>query len=106
MIEAVLLPLWPVLAGAFGLGLPFGVLGWREQPAGFFGRLGLILAVLGLVGGAALAASGSVPGRPALWVEIGLACAAAYVVGCVLGSLARSVFNRLRSRPERAAPAA
>ncbi|NNM75205.1 hypothetical protein [Enterovirga aerilata] len=98
-LRAVLLPLWPALAAAAILGLPFGLVGWRERPAGFWGRLGLILAVLGLAGAAALAATGRVPGRPGLWLEIALAVTFAYLAGCVLGALAGSFRRRRGADP-------
>ncbi len=105
-IRVILLPLWPALAAAAVLGVPFGWLGWREQAAGFLGRLGLILAVVALAGGGALALLGRIPGRPGLWLEIALATALAYLVGCILGSVVRAVRDRIASRSGQAAPAA
>jgi hypothetical protein len=104
--RALVLPLWPVLAGCLALGLPFGALGWREAPAGFAGRLGIILAVVALVGAVALVVLGRVPGRGGLWLEIGLASVLAYLTGCVLGSVARRALERFRRRPEAAQPPA
>ena len=97
MIEAasiILLPLWPALAAALALGLVFGVAGWRDQPPGFWGRLGLILAVFGLAGGVALAVLGRLPGREGLWLEIGLAVCFTYLAGCLAGSILRAAFRR------------
>ena len=105
-IRAILLPLWPALAAAAVLGVPFGCLGWREKAAGFSGRLGLILAVVALAGGGALALLGQVPGRPGLWLEIALATALAYLAGCILGSIVRAAWTWIASRSERVAPAA
>jgi hypothetical protein len=93
--RAILLPLWPALAGAFALGLAFGFAGWRERPAGFWGRLGVILVLLAGLGGVALAVLGRVPGRAGLWIELALAIAAAYLVGCVLGSTSRALWTRI-----------
>jgi hypothetical protein len=105
-IRAILQPLWPALAAAAALGVLFGWLGWREQAAGFFGRLGLILAVIALAGGVALALLGRVPGPPGLWLEIALATALAYLSGCILGSIVRGIWTWIASRSERVAPAA
>ena len=101
MIEiarAILLPLWPALAGAFAVGLPFGFAGWRERPAGFWGRLGVILVFVAAVGGVTLAVLGRVPGRGGLWLELALAIAAAYLVGGILGSTLRALWRRI-TRP-------
>ena len=97
-IRALLLPLWPALAAAAVLGLPFGWLGWRERAPGFAGRLGLILAVVVIAGGIVLAALGRVPGRPGLWLEIALATTVAYLAGCILGSILRRLWIRV-SKP-------
>jgi len=99
-LRAILLPLWPVLAASCAIGLVFGMLGWREQPAGFWGRLGIILVVIGLVGAAGLAVSGRVSGRPGLWLDIGISCLATYVVGCLAGGLARALWRSLVRRSE------
>lgn len=96
-MRALLLPLWPALAAALAVGLPFGWLGWREEACGFFGRLCLILAVVALAAGSALVVLGRVPGRPGFWLEISLAVLVAYVAGCLVGSLARAAW--LRARP-------
>jgi hypothetical protein len=42
-----------------------------------------------------LAILGRVPGRAGLWLEIALAIAAAYLAGCMLGSILRALWNRL-----------
>jgi hypothetical protein len=104
-VRAILLPLWPALAAAIVLGVPFGWLGWRERSPGFSGRLGLILAVVALLGGAVLAFLGRVPGRPGLWLDIALATGLAYLSGCILGSGTRALWQRLANRSERSAPA-
>ena len=109
MIEAtraVLLPLWPLLAASWAAGMAFGLLGWREQPAGFWGRLGLILTMLVVIGAAGLAFSGRVPGRPGLWLEIGLASLVSYLAGCVLGGLGRGLWRKVARRPDVSAPLA
>lgn len=106
MIEAaraVLEPLWPALAAAFALGLPFGAAGWRSEPPGFWGRVGLILLAVGALGVAAAIGSGRVPGRAGLWLELGAAVLVAYVAGCAGGSLGRSAFLRISGRGERQA---
>ncbi len=93
--KAILLPLWPALAAGFAAGLPFGIAGWRERSTGFWGRLGLILVLVTLAGAGVLAVLGRVPGRAGLWLEIALAIAAAYLAGCMLGSILRALWNRL-----------
>ena len=104
--RAILLPLWPALAAAALLGLPFGWLGWRERPAGFAGRLGLILATVVTAGGIVLGVLGRVPGRPGLWLEIALATTLAYVAGCILGSIARRIWLSVSRPSDRSAAAA
>ena len=105
-MQAVVLPLWPVLGASCVAGLPFGVLGWREHVAGFWGRLGLILLLLALIAALALAVSGRVPGRAGLWLEIGAASLASYLVGCLVGCLVRALWPRIPGRSEAAVPPA
>jgi hypothetical protein len=76
--RAILLPLWPAV-----------------RPAGFWGRLGVILALFALAGAGALAILGRVPGRAGLWLEIALAIGSAYLVGCTLGSVLRALWTRV-----------
>ena len=97
--RAVLLPLWPALVAALVLGLLFGWFIWREEAAGFLGRLGLILALVAVGGATALVVLGRVPGRPGLRLETGLAILLAYLAGSILGSLARRVRIRFMARP-------
>lgn len=105
-LHTVLLPLWPALAASCAAGLPFGLLGWREQPAGFWGRLGLLLGVVALAGLAAVTASGRVPGLPGLWLEIGLASLVSYLAGCIIGALCHRIWRRVARRSEPVAPPA
>ena len=107
MIETarvVLEPLWPALAAALALGLPFGAAGWRKEPAGFWGRVGLILLVVGLLVGAGLVVAGRVPGRAGLWLELGLAVLVAYLAGCLAGSLLRAAWDKVARKHEPTAP--
>ena len=75
---------WPGLAGAGALGLVVG--GLAGGPA----RPVVPLALCGLAALlAAVALVGIVPGLPGLWLEGAGLLLPAYLVGCVLGALAR-----------------
>jgi hypothetical protein len=87
---------WPALALALVIGLPFGWLSragsgivWRAQLA--IAVLTLVLGVLGLS-----VALDLVPGRPGLWLDSALLHLAAYLVGCGLGWLAARLRNGRR----------
>ena len=97
-IRALLDPLWPALLAASAVGLPLGALGWRAEPAGFWGRVGLILLVVGLAGACALAISGRVSGRAGLALELGLAVLVCYLLGCVVGAVVRAAWMGIARR--------
>lgn len=106
MIEAgrvLLESLWPAVALAAALGLPFGAAGRRREIMGFWGRVGVLLAVAALVGALGVAASGRVSGRAGLRLELGLAVMLAYLAGCALGALGRAAWDRVGRRDEPAA---
>ena len=92
-LQAVLLPLWPALAGAFGLGLAFGLYAWSERAPGAWARTALILVVVLLASGIATAVLALVPGRPGLWLEVALVLAGAYLAGCAAGSGGRALWG-------------
>lgn len=88
----VLLPLWPWLAAAFGLGLAIGALAGLPRTRATRIAAGLpLLALAALVG---LAVAGAVPGRSGLRVEVAALLLAGYLAGCTLGALARRLSGR------------
>lgn len=81
--------LWPELAAALALGLAVGAL--TGLPRGGFA---LVAAGLLLAGLAVLATLRTVPGAAGLWLEAGTLVLGAYLAGCALGGLGRSVSGR------------
>jgi hypothetical protein len=94
---------WPALAIAFLIGVPFGWLSRAEAGAAWRGRLAL--AALGFaLGVLALSATFDlVPGRAGLWLDSALLHLAAYLLGCGLGWLAAQV-RKDRPAPEAEVP--
>lgn len=86
--------LWPALAVAGALGLCFSLAfgsGAGLPSARHDVRLGAILLLLvGLL----LSVLEIVPGRPGLWLDIGVFCAAAYGGGVAIGAVLRMLFIR------------
>lgn len=75
---------WPIgLAAAIGLVAGGAFPNRPGRPV-----LGLA-ALLVIAAGAVVSALGLVPGRDGLWLDIGVALAAAYAVACLAASLAR-----------------
>jgi len=84
-----LLPLWPGLAAALALGLGLGALaGFPRTRATQLGAALPLLALAVIVG---LALTDTVPGRAGLRVEIAALVLAAYLVGCGIGALGRTL---------------
>lgn len=84
--------LWPALAAALLLGLAVGTLTGLPRSSFTLTAAGLLLVGLAIL--AALAALRTVPGAPGLWIETGALLLGAYLVGCALGGLGRSVSGR------------
>ncbi|KQT49937.1 hypothetical protein ASG52_07565 [Methylobacterium sp. Leaf456] len=88
----VVLPLWPGLAAALALGLGVGALaGFPRTRATQLGASLPLLALAALVG---LAATGTVPGRAGLRIEIATLVLAAYLAGCAFSALGRTLVRR------------
>ncbi len=89
---SLLLPLWPGLAAALALGLTVGALAGFPRSRATWLAAGLpLLALAGLIG---LAATGTVLGRSGLRIEIAALVLGAYLVGCALGALGRTLSGR------------
>lgn len=84
-----ILPLWSGLAAALALGLGVGALAGFPRSRAMWLATGLpLLTLAALVG---LAATGTVPGRTGLRIEIAALVLGCYLVGCGLGALGRSL---------------
>lgn len=88
-MSLLVISLWPALAAALGLGLAVGALAGfpRERRT----AVAAMLPTLVLAGLAGLAVLGTAPGRAGLWVETAALLLAAYLVGCLLGALGRTL---------------
>lgn len=88
--------LWPALLVAWAMGFIFTALfgaGTRLPSA----RWGVMAgALLLLLTGILLSVLEVVPGRPGLWLDIGVLCAVAYAVGAGLGAGLRYAIGRIR----------
>lgn len=92
--------LWLALAVAAGLGLGFSVVfgaGSGLPSARQDVRLGAILVLLA---GGLLSVLEVVPGRPGLWLDIAVLCAAAYALGIATGAVLRRLVKALRRRAQ------
>lgn len=103
----LLATLWPVAAGAFGLGLVFGALGGpglASVSGSVGGRAAALLLLAAAIGASALRL---VPGRFGLWLDIALVVSVPYAAGCLLGALVRRAVAARREldEPDEAAPA-
>ena len=90
--------LWPALAAAGSIGLCFALAfgsGAGLPSARPEVRIGAVLLV---AAGLAVMALELVPGRPGLWLDIGMLCVLAYAAGVAVGTLARRVVMPRRSR--------
>lgn len=91
-MSRLVVALWPGLAAALALGLAIGALTGFPRMRATIVASALALVALALLG--ALAASGTVPGRAGLWVEIAATVLACYLAGCALGALGRRLSGR------------
>lgn len=81
--------LWGWLAGAFVLGLGMGWISVVHRGRPLSPRmLGLVAAVVVLL--AVVAVLQLVDGRIGYWLDLGLALFAAYLAGCLIGTLLRA----------------
>jgi hypothetical protein len=94
---------WPALAAAFLIGVPFGWVSRVEAGAAWRGRLALAALAFALGALALSATLDLVPGRAGFWLDSALLHLAAYVVGCGLGWLAAQV-RKDRPAPQAEAP--
>ena len=88
----VLSSLWPMLAAALVLGLVVGALTGLPRSGLALTAAGLLLAGLAIL--SCLATLRTMPGAPGLWTESGALLLGAYLVGCALGGLGRSLSRR------------
>ena len=92
MIETVRIlawALWPALSAAAATGFVVGLATCAEAGSGRGGRIAFASAVLAAGAGVAASVLALLPGRPGLWLDIALALGAGYVLGCILGCVAR-----------------
>lgn len=90
---------WPALATALLIGLPFGWFSRAEAGPAWRGRLALAVLALALGALVLSATLDLVPGRAGLWLDSALLHLAAYLVGCGLGWLAAR-FRKGRPAPQ------
>jgi hypothetical protein len=91
-VTLVLSSLWPALAAALVLGLVVGALTGLPRGGLALAAAGFLLTGLAILSG--LAATRTVPGAPGLWIEAGALLLGAYLAGCALAGLGRSVSGR------------
>ncbi|MGY2050445.1 hypothetical protein [Methylobacterium sp. JK268] len=87
-MDVLIASLWPFCAAALLVG---GAVGWfAGRPTGRGARVSALALALLTAAAVGAAASGLVPGRAGLWVEIAALLLVPYAAGCALGALPRA----------------